>query len=356
MMKLSKTEEERAIEIHNKSFYMDAHCDTLMSWMPVPRIWGYTSVGKSGPPYGGRNLGERSDYGHIDIPRIKEGGYDGQVFAIDYTNPVYSLDYYNTTPLKRVFQMYDVFRSELEKYPNVVAFCTSYKDIIKAKNENKFVALLSLEGGEPLEGELSILRSLYRLGFRGLQLTYNTRTLLGDGCFEPRPKGGLTDFGAQVVEEMNKIGMLIDISHLNNPGFWNTMELTKSPIVVSHACCSALCEHVRNLDDNQIKALAENGGVMGITYVRSFLNTDMKKVSVETIVDHIEHVIDLVGADHVGLGSDFEGIVSPPDGLEDSTKVINITKSLVSRGHSDQEIEKILGGNFLRVYKKVLTG
>jgi membrane dipeptidase len=255
----------------------------------------------------------------------------------------------------RALQQIDVFHSEMKKNSKRIALCTTFSEIKNTVEKGKISAVLSIEGGEPLMGDLRILRTFYRLGVRSLGLTWFPRNRLADGSWEMSSKSGLTTFGAEVVEEMNKLGMIVDVSHINEPGFWNVMEVSKSPIIASHSNCKALCDHHRNLTDDQIRAIAEKKGVMGITYVDAFLDKQPEKVSIERVLDHIEHAVKLVGAEHVGLGSDYSGLRLGMKGLEDMTKVPDITKGLVSRGYSESDIENILGGSFLKVYKNVLT-
>jgi len=325
---------------------VDAHCDTIKAWMPPPKLSVVTRKLLKG--FKRRSLGERYNIGHLDLPRMVEGGVNCQVFAV-CVSPLY-----RSAPLKRALQMIDTFYSEIEKNADKIVLCTSFDDIKKTCEAGKVAALLSIEGGEPLEGDIGVLRILYRLGVRILTLTHNSRNKLGDGCGEDGSQGGLTMFGTQVIEEMNRLGMIVDVSHLNETGFWDVIKISKSPVIASHSNARALCDHVRNLTDDQIEALARTGGVVGVTFVRDFLNKDVEKASVIDVLNHIDYIVDLVGVNHVGIGSDYDGIENPPTGLEDVTNVLNITRGLVSRGYSDEEIEKIIGGNFLRVFRDLL--
>ena len=345
MFKLSEEEEERALAIHHKSIVVDTHNDTIQDVMagPIPHAREFSLK---------RNLGERSDEGQIDLPRINEGGVDCLIFAM-----VVSRAIYRGRRLRRLLQMLDVFYSEVEKNSDRIALATTYQEVTKAVKEGKVAAIISMEGGEPLEGDIGALRMLYKLGVRSITLTHFPRNELGDGS---RDDSGshLTDFGVAVVEEMNRLGMIVDISHINETGFWDVMEKTKNPVIASHSNCKALCDHHRNLTDGQIEALAKNGGVMNLSYCGGFIKQGITretlyKVSLDDWLDHLDHVIDLVGPDHVGLGSDFDGGCGFPE-MDDVTKVPNITRGLVARGYKDEDIEKILGGNNLQVFKKVL--
>lgn len=347
MFKLTKEEEEeeRASTVHKKAIVVDTHNDTFQDMMagPVPHALEYSLR---------RTLGIRSDQGQIDLPRIQEGGVDCLIFAM-----VVSRGIYRGRRLRRLLQMLDVFYSEVEENSDKIALATTYREVMNTVKKGKVAAILSIEGGEALEGELGVLRMVYKLGVRSMTLTHFARNELGDGS---RDDSGshLTDFGVAVVEEMNKLGMVVDVSHLNETGFWDVMKKTKSPLIASHSNCKALCNYHRNLTDEQIEALAKNGGVINLSYCAGFIKEGvtaqtLNKVGINDWLDHLDHVVDLVGANHVGLGSDFDGGCGFP-GMDDITKVPNITRGLVARGYSDKDVEKILGGNNLRVFKEVL--
>jgi membrane dipeptidase len=353
MLNLSKEEEERASAIHRKATVVDTHNDTILDLMKGAAT-SYTS--KAPTPYREfslqRRLGERSDKGHIDIPRIREGGVDCLFFAM-YVSPTFR------ARLRRLMQMLDVFYSELEVNHDQIVLATRYEDVIDAKKNGKIAAILSVEGGEPLEEDAGTLRILYKLGVRSLTLTHFPRNELADGSGSDSGSH-LTDFGSQVVEEMNRLGMIIDVSHINETGFWDVLKKTRSPVIASHSNCRALCSYHRNLSDDQIKALAENGGVINLSYCAPFLKEGLdftpeeaNKVALEDWFSHLEHTVKLVGPDHVGLGSDFDGGCGFPS-MDDITKIPQITRGLVKCGYNDEDIEKILGGNNLRVMKTVL--
>lgn len=257
--------------------------------------------------------------------------------------------------------MLDKFNRELEENREKIALATNHKEVMEAVSEGKIAALISVEGGEPLEGKIETLRTIYRLGVRSLTLTHFPRNKLGDGSGDDSGSH-LTDFGKDVVEEMNRLGMIIDISHLNETGFCDVVEISKDPLLATHSNCKALCNHHRNLTDEQIKALAEKDGVLNLSFCAGFIKEgigfedpeEIKKVGVEDWLDHLDHAVDLVGTSHVGIGSDLDGGCGFP-GLDDITKFPNLTQVMLSRGYSDRDIEKILGGNNLRVFKKVLA-
>ena len=334
MVELTKAEEERALRLHKEALVVDTHCDTLMQFMPQRR--------SESPP---RRLGERSDRGHIDLPRLVEGGVDCQTFAI-YTGERVN----QPGALLTALQMVDVFNRECAANEGIVHVC-SYDEIFEANKSGKVAAILSIEGAEPLMGDLSVLRVFYKLGVRMLSFTWNWRTPFADGLAAKRAESKLTDLGVEAIRETERLGIVYDVSHLSDSCFWDVVEVKKGPFIASHSNCRAVCDHQRNLTDDMIKALADHGGVMGMNFAPAFV--DKEKATVEKLVDHIDHIVDLVGPDHVGLGSDFDGIRTTPEGLEDVSKMPNITRELVRRGYSDDDIKKILGGNHLRVFKEV---
>jgi membrane dipeptidase len=326
---LTAEQEERAQRIHREAIVIDTHCDTLMD------------IEK-----GVRQLGERSDKGHIDLPRLKEGGVDAQVFAcwVGGTKAV--------EPMKHFLVMADHFYQQLAKNPDSVMPATTAQDIRQAKQSGKVAAILGMEGAEPLEGELGALRLFYRLGLRVVTLVWGGRNKLGDAVFgDSRANSGLTDFGVEVVKEMNRLGMVIDVSHLNAKGVEDVLEISSMPIIASHSNARAVFDHVRNLTDDQIKAIAAKGGL--IHSVFTFLHTDRTKGSLDDVLNHMEHIMKLVGPEHLGIGSDLDGIQNAPIDLEDTSKMMNITRGLVARGYSIGAIRQILGENFLRVFAHI---
>ena len=322
----------KAKQMHQKAIVFDGHCDTILEIMNHKR-----------------NLEKKSTDGHLDIPRMKEGGIDVQFFAV-FIEDIYKPE----RSLKRTLQLIDCFYREIEKNQDDISLVTNYNQIEEANRAGKIAAILSIEGGEALEGDLGVLRVLYRLGVRLLTLTWNQRNQIADGIGESRTGSGLTEFGLKVIDEMNDLRMLIDVSHLSETGFWDVIKRSKAPIVASHSNCYALCPHPRNLKDEQIKALADKGGVIGITFVPNFLTQEKRKTTVKDVVKHIDYLVEKVGVDYVGLGSDFDGTGGLPLGLEGVDKISNITEELLNRGYKEREIEKILGSNFLRVFKEVV--
>ena len=336
MIELSKAQEERAMRLHRKAVVVDTHCDTLMQFLP--QGWGQPA----------RKLGERSDKGHIDLPRMVEGGVTCQTFAI-YTG---RRAYVPEAPLVAM-QMVDKFYTEIESNPGIVAV-TTHDEILKTKKEGKVCGLLAIEGAEPLMGDIAVLRVYHRLGLRMLSFAWNYRTPFADGLGAKRSESKLPELGVQALEEMDRLGILFDVSHLADSVFWDVSDIMNKPFIASHSNARAVCDHPRNLTDDMIRALADHGGVMGMNFAPAFVTEEGKDADVSRLVDHIDHIVKLAGPDHVGLGSDFDGIGSTPAGLEDVSKMPNVTRELVGRGYSDEDIMKILGGNHLRVFKQVI--
>lgn len=314
--------------LHYDSIVVDSHCDTLTAM-----------------PDEGRCLAGPSAKGQLDLSRLKKGGVNVQFFSA-FIDPDYKL-----TALHRALELIDLFYREIEGNNNVVLHAKSMLDIEEALSSDKIAAFLSIEGGEALEGSLGILRLMYRLGVRSITLTWNGRNELGDGVGEEKTGGGLTRLGEEAVVEMNRLGMLVDVSHLSENGFWDVLSVSRQPVIASHSNCRALCNHPRNLNDQQIKALANQGGVMGITFVPDFLGDNP---SIAQVLAHIDHAIAVGGPDCVGIGSDFDGTGSLPTGLEDCSRLPAITSGLLERGYSENAIKKVLGGNFMRVIGQVI--
>lgn len=353
-MKLSKDREEHALALHKEALVVDFHCDGVLATLPDSAY----DVGGAEK----RTLSERSAHGHVDIPRLIEGGVDCQVFS-HFVEPVY-----NQIAPQRMLQVLGYSFSEIEKNEEL-SLVTNYDEIIE--NDGKKISfMIGFEGAEAIVQDIRILKAFHRLGLRRLTLTWNNRNMVADGVTWQKSKGGLTEFGVGVVGECNELGILVDVSHITDQGFWDTLEVSKEPVIASHSNCRALCGHMRNLTDEMIKALVEKGGVMGVNYVPFFLtDVDFAKmragdpeerkkaesVTVETVVDHIDHIVEVTGnVDHIGLGSDFDGVPMIAKGLEDASKMPNLTKALLARGYNDDDVVKILGGNFLRVIREVL--
>ncbi|TYQ18254.1 UNVERIFIED_CONTAM: membrane dipeptidase [Acetivibrio alkalicellulosi] len=302
---------------------LDAHCDTLTKIMET-------------------NSNLYHNNSHVDLQRLKKIGKSVQFFAA-FIDPAYCQAY----ALKRALQIIDVFYSQLEIYKDNMMLCCNYNDILDALSQNKIAAILSIEGGEALQGDLGVLRMLYKLGVRSICLTWNYRNEIADGVLDGQSKGGLTPFGKEVVKEMNSLGMLVDVSHISQRGFWDVLEISNKPVIASHSNAKKICNHLRNLTDEQILALKDNGGVTGINLCPDFL-CESGNATIKDIINHIEHIISLVGTDHIGLGADFDGIDKLPDDINGVEHVDKIINQLIKLNYSKDTIEKIMGGNFLR--------
>jgi membrane dipeptidase len=327
--------------IHKESIVVDTHCDALKCLFDE-----FTDSSKSMWKYRGDvGLGVRSNLGHIDVPRMIDGGITCQVFAVSSERsrtPAY--------PLRTAMIMIQRFYKECDSIENLIPVRT-YHEILEAKKNQKVSGVLSIEGADVIEGCVDMLGVFHRLGVRMVGLVHSLRNQLADGVTDRRTRGRLSDLGIQVVEELDNLGIIIDVSHLNDEGFWDVIEHTKNPFIASHSNSRSVCDHPRNMTDEMIIALAENGGVMGLNFAPSFIHPT--NATLEGLIDHLDYIMDLVGSDHIGLGSDFDGIPSTPIGLEDVSKMPYVSRELINRGYNETEIKKILGENHLRLIKEV---
>lgn len=307
--------------------FIDSHCDTITTIM--------------------RNNQELfENESHVDLLRLKKYDNPVQFFAI-WLEP-----FYYPQALKQTLVAIEFFHKEMSKYKDIISHVTTYADILENKKNNKISAFLSIEGGESLEGSTDILDVFYRLGVRAMTLTWNHKNLIGVGAEENDRNEGISSFGKEVIKKMNNIGMIVDVSHICDRGFWDVIEETKMPIIASHSNCRSICNVNRNLTDEQIKAIAKIEGVIGINFYPFFVNgTD--KCTVEEIMKHIDHIINLVGDDYIGIGSDFDGISCVPTGLEDISK-IDILLDAIENKYGKSTAKKIAEQNYLRVIKQVL--
>ena len=363
-------------QLHKEAFVVDTHCDTPL------RIDEERA-----------DLGVKSNEGHNDFVRMKEGGVDLCFYAI-FTRTKLSPDQSTVQAVRLIGETKDMIEANSDK----VALATSVREAREIKNGGRGAIMLGMENGSPIQNDIALLNEFYRMGVRYITLCHSAHNQLCDSCAPKEKKwGGLSPFGKKVVKQMNKLGMIIDVSHLSDDSFYDCLKYSTAPIVATHSCCRALCNHPRNMSDKMIKDLAKNGGVIQINFYPAFLSNhygcaeyfeaadaydsamkaywrsgkkgkkeiaDFKRKrdyikknfpspSYKLLVDHIEHVVNLVGVDYVGLGSDYDGIEMPPLGLEDISKFENITKELRFRGYTDLDIKKILGENFMRVFSQV---
>lgn len=283
----------------------------------------------------------------LDIKRICGQGERVQFFAA-FANP----RKYMNNVLTKVLSIIDVVNEACEKHSDKIVLCRDSSDIENAAANGKAAALLSIEGGECLNGELSILRQLYRLGVRSMLLAWNYRNLLADGA-EEQNGAGLSDFGKQVVAEMERLGMIVDVSHLCEASFDDVLSIARKPVIASHSNSKAICDNPRNLSDDQLLKIKKNGGVVGINFYPYFLN-NTENADMDDVVRHIENICSITGEDHIGIGADYDGIECTPKGLEGAQCIPSLFDRLLQLNHSSTFVEKLAGLNFMRVIKQVL--
>jgi membrane dipeptidase len=368
---------DRAKPLHARAIVIDGHADTTQR-LVFDRTF---------------NIGARNPNGNLDIPRMKDGGLDALFFSIwvpgDVTGPI---------AIKRALVQIDAVREAVRMHPYDLMLATSVADIRRAAAEHKIAALMGVEGGHMIDRDLRVLRDFAALGIRYLTLTHFKNTEWADSSTDKPAHNGLTAFGKDVVRESNRLGVMVDISHVSDKTFYDAISTSAAPVIASHSSTRALTNHPRNMTDDMLRALARNGGVIMINYHSGFIseefrvasekrsgdivarmtamskkcggdeacttmeqerldheamaNGQLPKVSWERIIDHIDHAVKVAGVDHVGLGSDFDGAVMPL-GMEDASKLPRITDALLNRRYSETDVEKILGGNLLRVMEQV---
>lgn len=358
--------------IHFSSLVFDTHADTPQRLL-----------------FDNFDLGKRDTEGCVDIPRLREGGVGAIFFAlwvpVGITGPAAA---------RRVFDLLDAVEEQIRVHAQDLSLVTSSEEIRRARHQSKIAVLLGVEGGHAINDDLGVLREFFARGVRYMTLTHNAATSWADSSNQAPRHNGLTAFGKQVVQEMNRLGMVVDISHVSDQTFRDVIEISTAPVIASHSCCRAICDAPRNMNDEMIRALAAHGGVIHITFHNAFLSQEyananrvlagendhaersaeqefggnearkliaaqrhsdelirarrLPQVSWEKIVEHIDHAVRLVGPDHVGMGSDFDGAYMP-EGMEDAAQIPRITEGLLQKGYSELDIRKILGENTVRV-------
>lgn len=335
MTSLAAWREARAL--HDEVIVIDLHADT-------PKLMhrlGYDIAERHEP----RKPRQMSYFGHVDLPRMREGGVAAQVFGM-WTWP------YPTRGCARsVHGQLDAVHDALERYGDQMRFCLTGRDIREARQAGQIAALCGIEGGQAVEGRMDELVSFARRGVRTLGLVHFTSNAIARPAYGVGTSGerGLTEFGREVVREMNRLGVIVDLAHINRTGFFEAIEVGTEPVFVTHTGVAGVHDHWRNIDDEQLRAVGDSGGAIGIIFAPRYLGGK----DVEAVVDHILHVIDVAGEDVPALGSDFDGFVIPPVGLEDATMFPALTAALMARRIPVRTIEKILGGNALRVLDAV---
>lgn len=335
MCELTVAQKERARRLHAEALVLDAHVATILAVAS-----------------GSRSLGQRSDQGHCDLPRFREGGVNAAFFSLFTGGPSQPI------PLQRFMHLVDLLYAECEQNRDQMIIARSADEIEAAWRAGKFAAVMKMDSGEPIHDDLAILRNAYRLGIRVLLPCWGGRNRIGDGVFDEhqrptRMDGNLTDFGVRLIEECNRLSILVDVAHMHPRCVADVLEVSRKPVIASHCNAMAIFRHVRNLTDDQIRAIARRGGVICATF--TFLTDERAHAILEMVLDHLDHLLRIAGEDHVGIGTDYDGIGAPaPRGVEDASRFWNLTCGLVARGHSDEIVEKVLGGNVLRLFREVV--
>ncbi|NOZ50675.1 MAG: membrane dipeptidase [Chloroflexi bacterium] len=321
-----------ASSLHQHSFVFDAHCDTLGAALPGP---------------GQRDLRHRGSKGHLDVPRLQAGGINCQIFAAFPGKARLQ-----ASPTAAVLERVHVLHDLIALAPEDICLIQTAADLAALRCDGPIGAILSLEGVEALVGRMSLLHIFHRLGVRNIGLTWNHRNAAADGV-QVGSQAGLTAFGRELVATCNQIGIMLDLSHLNPAGVADVLALSHKPVIASHSNADALCPHPRNLTDDQLRGVAANGGVVGVTFVREFISPDPAAATLERMIDHIDHIVQVAGIDHVGIGSDFDGCNPIPE-LSNGEHYPRISEGLSRRGYTPAHIQQILGENFRRVFLQTL--
>lgn len=370
---------QKTDKFHFKSLVSDTHNDFLSKAVEKGYAMDANLKGKT----------------HSDLARFKQGGVDVQVFSVFCDG-----SFKNGAAFTRANREMDSLYAVIKRNPDKIVLATNTKQIRKAVRGHKLAALFGVEGGHMIEDKLENIDSFYNRGARYLTLTWNNSTPWATSAMEEtrgtfkNAKKGLNEFGIQVVKRLNELGMMVDLSHVGEQTFWDAIQASTKPVIASHSCVYNLCHSFRTLKDDQIRAIGKNGGVIDINFFSGFLDSNyerknaafaarhkaekdsLKKINPENyyadeilyekyadevqniraplslVIDHIDYIVKMIGIDHVGLGSDFDGINSGPQQLDDVTCYPVITKALAERGYSKKDIRKILGENFMRVMKE----
>lgn len=312
-----------------------------------------------------RSLGEKAPLRDAVVPRLIRDGINVSVYAI--SGDSYSHSQNTGRYLETALENIDQFLEEAPRSEGMISLVRTRSDLPDQVRPGNVAFILHFEGGAPLQGGIHQLRNFYRLGLRSMQLTWNFRNELGDGVWENRTKGGLTRFGVEVVKEMNRLGMVVDLAHINREGFFQALEVAEAPLIVSHANACGRLDSPRNLADDQIKAIADQGGLVGILALPA--RVAKKGATLEDMLDHLDYMVGLVGAEHIALGLDFVKYDGPrtlkdqhhplhkPELIKDLEEIEDLPKlidGLIRRGYKEQDVALILGGNYLRVLKTIL--
>jgi membrane dipeptidase len=365
-----------AQRVLSRAVIIDTHADTI-EWLMQDRC----------------RLDDPDSFCMISIPKMRQGRLGAEFFSIWVSTTLPSKDYIPGSVAE-----FEAVHQQIERFPNDLGIATTAVEIVRLHEQGKIAILMGVEGGHAIGDNLLVLGAYYRLGARYMTLTHTAHTSWADSSKGKPRSNGLTDFGRSVVREMNRLGMMVDISHVSDATFADALAVTRAPLIASHSSCRALARHSRNMTDNMIRSLAKNGGVIQINFYTPFIddtfasalkelepkmdaevaaarkararqgkpftNEDevlirqhyapqLPVVTMERIADHIDHAVKVGGVDHVGLGSDFDGVDFIPRGMEDASKLPDLVRELARRGYSEEDLVKILGGNTLRVMRQV---
>jgi membrane dipeptidase len=373
----------KARQIHESALVIDTHADTPQRFLDE----NY-DIGSTDP----------KDHGHVSLDKAKAGNLGAEFFSI-WVEPQTNQGHFARHTLDLIDSVYE----QADRHPDRMMMAFSVDDIERAHKQEKLAALMGIEGGHSIENDIRMLRDFYRLGVRYMTLSWSNTNEWADSSGDTNnPKiehhNGLTDFGKQVVLEMNRLGMLVDISHVADKTFYDTIAVTKAPVIASHSSARALTNHARNMTDDMLRAVAANGGVVQVNFYNAFIDEDYRKAAeaqakdrdaavkahddqmkaagktvtyldndrierewaariprppFKSLIDHIDHIAKVAGVDHVGLGSDFDGVSgATPQGIDSAADLPKITQALLDRGYSADDIRKILGGNVLGVFRE----
>lgn len=382
-MKEADSQLSHPITVHTSALVIDTHADTPQRF--VDESWDFTS------PLNG---------GMLNYDSARQGNLAAEFFAI-WVEP----EQWKGQYAHRTMSLIDGVLEQARKHPGEIKMCYSAEDILAAQAQGKFAALMGIEGGHSIENNLGLLRNYYQLGVRYMTLTWSNTNEWADSSGDlnnpnVHHHNGLTPFGKDVVREMNRLGMMVDISHVSDKTFWDTLETTRAPIIASHSSARALTQAPRNMTDDMLRAMAKNNGVVMVNFYPAFIDESWRnawnaqrperqkvhemmaapykakgeavpfsvsdqvdrqfaakigRASFNSLIDHFDYVINVAGIDHVGIGTDFDGIPVLPEGIDSAADLPKITQALMARGHGAEDMKKLLGGNLLRVFRAVQT-
>jgi membrane dipeptidase len=373
----------KARQIHESALVIDTHADTPQRFLDEN-----FDIGSTGP----------NDHGHVSLDKAKAGNLGAEFFSI-WVDPETNQGHFARHTLDLIDSVYE----QVARHPDRMVMAFSADDIERAHKQKKLAALMGIEGGHSIENDIRVLREFYRLGIRYMTLSWSNTNEWADSSGDlNNPKvehhNGLTDGGKQIVAEMNRLGMLVDISHVADKTFYDTIAVTKAPVIASHSSARALTNHPRNMTDDMLRAVTKNGGVVQVNFYNAFIDEDYRKAAeaqnkdrdaavkafddqmkaagktvtyvdhdrierewaakiprppLKSLIDHIDHIAKVAGVDHVGLGSDFDGVSgATPQGIDSAADLPKITQALLDRGYSAADIRRILGGNIMRVFRE----